>query len=74
MEQREKRWLGREIGELIQRMPDKDARRLRKALATSDGSQLLLDLLSAIYRLPGEQRLAVLARLEQLNQFRPNRD
>ena len=73
MEQREKRWLGREVAELVQRLPDGDARRLRKALATTDGAKQLLDLLSVLYRLPGEQRIATLARLEQIAQFRPPR-
>ena len=70
MEVREKRWLGREVAELIQKLSDRDARRMRKALATTDGAQQMLALLSAIYRLPAEQRVVVLGRLEQLNEFR----
>lgn len=70
MEKREKRWLAAEVAELIEMLPDKDARRLRKALAISDGGKQLLELLSALYRLTAEQRVAVLARLEQMNQFR----
>lgn len=70
MEEREKEWLAEEIGELIQKLPDKDARRLRKALSVSGGCQQFLELLSAVYRMPAEQRVAVLARLEQMNQLR----
>jgi phage gp36-like protein len=70
MEAREKKWLAREVAELIQRLPDRDARRMRKALATTDGAQQLIDLLSALYRLPVEERYTVLSRLEQFTQFR----
>lgn len=70
MEEREKRWLALEVAELVHRLPDRDARRLRKALASSGGGKLFVDLMGAVYRLPVEQRIAILGRLEQINQFR----
>lgn len=70
MEQQEKRWLAREVAELVQHLSDRDARRLRKALALSDGGKQLLDLLAAFYRLPVEQRVGVIGRLEQMIRFR----
>jgi hypothetical protein len=62
--------LGREVADLVQYMPDKDARRVRKALALSGGGKLFLNLIAALYRLPAEQRVAVLGRLEQMHQYR----
>lgn len=70
MEEREKRWLGREVSELIKKLPDKDARRLRKALATTGGCQQFTALIIALYRLPAEQRIGVLGRLEQMVHLR----
>ena len=70
MEEREKRMLGHEVADLIQSLPDSDARRMRKALAVSGGGRLFLDLIAALYRLPGEQRLAIRARLEQMVNYR----
>jgi len=70
MEDREKHWLSLEVADLVVHMPDHDARRLRKALSLSGGGQQLLDLLGQLYKLPGEQRVAVLGRLEQMNQLR----
>jgi hypothetical protein len=73
MEPREKKLLGREAADLIQKLGDRDARRLRKALATTDGAKQFVELLSAVYRLPLEQRQAFVVRLEQINTFRSQR-
>jgi hypothetical protein len=70
MEEREKLMLGHEIADLVKRLADQDARRMRKALALSGGGQQLIELIAAVYRLPAEQRVAVLGRLEQMNQYR----
>lgn len=70
MEERERRMLGHEVADLVQRLEDKDARRVRKALATSGGGRQFVQLVAALYRLPCEQRLGVLARLEQMSEFR----
>lgn len=70
MDEREKRWLGREVAELVKKLPDKDARRLRKALSHTGGCQQFVNLLIELYRMPSEQRVGVLARLQQMNQLR----
>lgn len=74
MERRERDLLAMEVGELIRRLGDRDSRRLRKALALSGGGQLFVDLIAALYRMPAEQRVEILARLQQMNQLRSFRD
>ena len=73
MDQREKKWLGREAAELVEKLPDKDARRMRRALATTDGARQFTEFLRVLYQLPAEQRVKLLVRLEQINQFRAAR-